>query len=210
MARRNDHSREQLHQMALEAAGFIIEAQGLAALSARKIAQRMGYTVGTLYLLFRDLDDLITQVNTRTLAELNAELARAASGAGAPEAGVRALVQAYIGFANRHTRRWSALYEHGIEADVELPGCLSDQIGQMYGLVEDQLRPLAPQQPAPRLAESARALWGAIQGVCVLALSDKLDIGRLEALAGVVDNLLGNFLSGLRTDRGAAYGGGHG
>ena len=144
------------------------------------------------------------------LAELNVELARAAGGAAAPEAGVHALAQAYMNFANRQTRRWSALYEHGIEADVELPACLSEQIGQMYGLVEEQLRPLAPQQPASRLAESARALWGAVQGICVLALSDKLDTGHLEAPAGVVDNLLGSFLSGLRTDRGAAHGGGHG
>jgi AcrR family transcriptional regulator len=198
MARRNDHTREQLHQMALDAARFIIEAQGLAALSARKVARRMGYTVGTLYLLFHDLDDLILQVNARTLDELNALLRQAARESEGPEQGLRAAAHAYMGFANQHTRRWSALYEHGIEADVDLPDYYTGQIAGMYQLVEDRLRPLAPQRPARDVATAARALWGALQGICMLALGDKLDIRHIESMSDVIDNLVGNFLAGFR------------
>lgn len=197
MARRNDHSREELRQMALDAAQFIIEAQGLTALSARKVASRIGYTVGTLYRLFEHLDDLIAQVNARTLAELNATLERAAADCPDAERCVHAVTHAYIDFASRHTRRWSALYEHGIEADIQLPRYFTEQIASMYQQVEALLQSVAPQRSAEDITRAARALWGGVQGICVLALSDKLDIDRIETLSEVADSLVGNYLAGL-------------
>jgi AcrR family transcriptional regulator len=198
MARRSDHSRDELRQLALDAAQFIIEAQGLSALSARKVAGRIGYTVGTLYRVFAHLDDLITQVNTRTLAELNATLDRAAANCRDPEGGVRAVTHAYIDFAIRDTPRWSALYEHGIEADIRLPDDYRQQIASMYGRLEGLLKTVAPQRSPADLAREARALWGGVQGVCMLALSDKLDIESIESLPELADHLVTTYVSGLR------------
>ena len=56
--------------MALDAARAIVSETGLEGLTTRKVAKRIGYTVGTLYQLFNDADDLIEQMNTRTLAGL--------------------------------------------------------------------------------------------------------------------------------------------
>lgn len=198
MARRKDHSREELHRMALDAAQFIIEAQGLAALSARKVADRMGYTVGTLYLVFRHLDDLIVQLNTRTMQELNAALGRAAADCQGAEACVQAVTRAYIDFATRHTQRWSALYEHAFEAAIELPDYFTEQVASMYQLLEGLLRSLAPQRSAQDIATAARALWGGVQGICMLALSNKLAIGRIESMPEVANSLVGTFLTGFR------------
>lgn len=75
MARRSDHSREEIRAMALAAAQQIVTEQGFAALNARKIASAIGYTVGTLYLVFKNLDDLFLQLNARTLDDLHAALA---------------------------------------------------------------------------------------------------------------------------------------
>ena len=70
MARRSDHSREEIKEMALVAAEKMILANGKDGLSARKVAQEIGYTVGTLYLVFKNLDELILHVNGRTLDRL--------------------------------------------------------------------------------------------------------------------------------------------
>ena len=67
MARRSDHSRDELRRMALEASKKILTKQGLRGLSTRRIAARMGYSAGTLYQIFDDFDDLILQVNAATL-----------------------------------------------------------------------------------------------------------------------------------------------
>ena len=67
MGRRNEHTRDELREIGLRAAEELVAAHGLAGLSARKVAARIGYTVGSLYMVFRNLDDLIAQMNERTL-----------------------------------------------------------------------------------------------------------------------------------------------
>ena len=63
MGRRNEHSRAELREIALQAAEHLVAEGGLAALSTRKVAAHIGYTVGSLYLVFHNLDDLIIQMN---------------------------------------------------------------------------------------------------------------------------------------------------
>ena len=70
MGRRNEHSREQLQEMAVTAADEIIASEGLRGLTARKVAGRLGYSAGSLYMVFDGLDDLILHVNARTLERL--------------------------------------------------------------------------------------------------------------------------------------------
>ena len=67
----------------------------------------------------------------------------------------------------------------------------------MYEQVEALLQSVAPQRSAEDIARAARALWGGVQGICVLALSDKLDIDRIETLSEVADSLVGDYLAGL-------------
>lgn len=63
MGRRNEHTREELREISLRAAEQLVTAHGLDGLSARKVASAIGYTVGSLYMVFRNLDDLILQMN---------------------------------------------------------------------------------------------------------------------------------------------------
>ena len=72
MARRSDHSREQLRRLALDSARQITAEEGLRGLKARRVAREIGYTIGTIYNVFEDLDDLIVQMNAETLGALYA------------------------------------------------------------------------------------------------------------------------------------------
>ena len=70
MARRSDHTHDEIRDMILDAAETIVMEHGLKGLSTRKVTRDIGYTVGTLYLVFENLDDLVTHINTRTLNRL--------------------------------------------------------------------------------------------------------------------------------------------
>ena len=59
MARRSDHSRDELKALILDCAREIAEEEGLRGLTARRIATEIGYAPGTIYNLFSNLDDLI-------------------------------------------------------------------------------------------------------------------------------------------------------
>ena len=184
--------------MALDAAEAIIIKQGLSGLTARKVAAKIGYTVGTLYLVFKNLDDLIVQVNERTLSQLYQEMKQVTCKHEDSEACILALCRTYIEFAASNTPRWSMIYEHVLPNDYVLPEAYQLQVHQMFGLVEDALRPLAQNKSNHEIAQAARALWGGIHGICTLALMGKLDIAGIDSVQDLTDTLIINFLNGFR------------
>ncbi|MGB2336434.1 MAG: TetR/AcrR family transcriptional regulator, partial [Alcanivorax sp.] len=70
MARRNQHSREELQALAIDAVRELVVEQGLGKLSVRKVAEKIRYTPGMLYHVFANLDDLILHANAATLDTL--------------------------------------------------------------------------------------------------------------------------------------------
>ncbi len=198
MARRNDHSRQQRHDLALQAAASLIDDEGLGALSTRRIAARMGYTAGSLYQLFENRSDLILQLNARTLTELVAVMERMVQGAGTPEQAVIRLADGYIDFAHRHPARWQLLYSH--QHDAPLPPWFNERIEAAFGLVETQLKRLGPcRHPDPGLA--ARALWGGIHGIAQLSLTDNLELGGISSAQSVSHCLVTAFIRGLGNEK---------
>ncbi len=198
MARRSDHTREEIHQMALDATEAIASKEGISGLSARKVATKIGYTVGTLYLVFKNFDDLIVQVNERTLTQLYQEMATVSAKNNNPEDCILALCHAYIEFASHNTARWSMIYEHVLEDGFVLPEAFQLQVQQMFGLVEDALRPLGKNKTDKEIAQAARALWSGIHGIVILALMRKLDIAGIDSVQELADALTTNFLNGFR------------
>jgi AcrR family transcriptional regulator len=196
MGRRNQHSREELRAIALEAAEHLISAHGLGGLSARKVVAQIGYTVGSLYMVFRSLDDLIVQVNERTLGRLYAALAAAIAARPPPAVALRALAQAYIAFALTDTNRWLAIYQHRMPRDQPAPEMLTEQVKLAFDLVQSQLALLCPQRAPDDIALATRALWSGIHGVCVLGLDRTLEIAGGRSLQDVADSLLDHYLAG--------------
>ena len=74
MGRRSTHTPQQLRELILDAAQEIIQAQGLAGLSAREIARRIEYSPGTIYNMFENLDDVVLNVEARVLDALDGRL----------------------------------------------------------------------------------------------------------------------------------------
>ncbi|MCG6862018.1 MAG: TetR/AcrR family transcriptional regulator [Chromatiaceae bacterium] len=196
MARRSDHSREEIREMALEAAERIIDEQGYAALTARKVAAGIGYTVGTLYLVFQNLDDLVLQVNGRTLDALHARLTTAAEDCGDGAACVLALGHAYLAFAHANRNRWGTLFEHNLPPGREVPDGYRAKVAANFELVEAQLRQAAPHRFPDEIQEAARALWSGVHGVCILGLTERLGILGSGTLETLVESLVGNYLRG--------------
>lgn len=197
MGRRNEHTREELREIALQAAVELITEQGLAGLSARKVVSRMGYTVGSLYMVFRNLDDLIIQVNERTLEMLHARLAAAIIDHPPPDVAIRALAQTYIDFALTETRRWLAIYQHRLPEGEAPPESFTEKVVQLFEMAQEQLAQLCPRRSPEDIALAARALWSGIHGICILGFDHKLEVAGGPPVQAVADSLLEYYLSGL-------------
>lgn len=186
--------------MAVSCASRIIEREGIAALSVRKIAMDMGYTAGSLYLLFDNLDDLIVHVNARTLDELHDSLAATAARCAEPRECIMALAHAYADFAAQERTRWEAVFQFSLASGRELPSWFQEKIAGMFTLVEAHMERLAPANDA---AVAARALWSGVHGVCLLASGGKLGAVGAPSAGVLIETLVGHFLAGYREKGGS-------
>jgi len=196
MARRSDHSREELREMALSAAENIVAEHGYEGLSARKVAAAIGYTVGTLYLVFENIDDLILQVNARTLDRLHTQMVDLQANAANPREYLVQLGQVYIRFADDDPHRWAMVFEHRLAEDRQVPAWYHDKVMRMFAMVETGLEPLAGTRSPQEITQAARALWGGVHGICILALSDTLGITGADSVAKLTTSLISNYLAG--------------
>ncbi len=199
MARRSDHSRDEIREMALSAAEEIIETQGYPMLSARKVASAIGYTVGTLYLVFENLDDLILQVNGRTLDRLLQQMLDDQQGCEGAEACLLQLGHSYIGFADSQPHAWRTIFEHHLSDDHEAPDWYQGKVARLFALVEDQLALLPGERTAEEIGEAARAIWGGVHGIGILAINQTLGVAGVQSVQSITHLLMSNFLKGFIT-----------
>ncbi len=180
MARRNDHSREELKELTIKAGQTLIINEGLSGFSARKVAKTIGYTVGTLYNLFNDYDDLLLHINALTLTDLAAALEHAVRPEQTGKSALFALGLAYLQFAEDNHNRWLALFEHKMQKQ-QPPAWYLERITQLFSVLESQLSDTLRHHPPATIKRQARVLWASVHGICVLGLSDKLTLVGAES-----------------------------
>lgn len=178
MGRRSDHTRQELeHLFVVEGHKHMAEV-GFARFSAREVAKRIGYSIGTLYNVFGTLDQLLIAINTRTF-QLWAEDVRETLKRSGPDR-IRCLVEAYFGFARAHPHSWTAIYDHHLPPDVVLSDEQNQKRGGLTQIIVDEVAavlPLRAQAEAPRLA---RSLIAVVHGHCVYDLNGSFALMGIE------------------------------
>ena len=197
MGRRSDHTREELHALILATARDIAAKEGLTGLSARRVAREIGYSIGTIYNLFEDFDDLIVHVNGETLDRLYERCAAEPLDLGS-EAGLRALAHAYIGFVHDNPRLWSLLFEYRTLHPGPLHDWYGDKLERLFTLMDRAMVPLFPPGREAEMRHSARVLRASLHGMCSLEAADAV----AEPASALVDTLITYYVAGLRNDPG--------
>jgi AcrR family transcriptional regulator len=195
MARRSDHTREELYRMILDAARQATERDGLRALKARQIARDIGYTIGTIYNLFEDLDDLVVHMNGETLDELLAVCSRATSGNG-PVEDLYALAERYLEFTGKNPNLWNAIFEHKRPPGHRFPDWYEKKIASLLVLEERALAPLFPPGSDDAVAHHALVLWTSLFGMAAVETSDRLPAG--QSARSLVRTLIETYVAGLK------------
>ncbi|CAN5864487.1 TetR/AcrR family transcriptional regulator [soil metagenome] len=122
VAERREREREQLRWQIVDAARDLLLEEGLNGLSMRAIAERIEYSPATIYLYFKDKDELVRDV-VRTGFErlgevVTAELQRAGETAGAAEQ-YSSMGRAYARFAVENPSYFRVMFELPSTAELE-------------------------------------------------------------------------------------------
>jgi AcrR family transcriptional regulator len=196
--------RGELKERLTDAASRLIEAQGLASVKARPLAEKAGCALGAIYTVFPDLDALILAVSARTLARLEAhldaiavEVAAEASPREAARQRLVALALAYLDFAFAHRASWRALFEHRLPEGRPVPEWMVAEQARLFGKVEVLLGPLVPHMGVAQRAILARSLFSAVHGLVLLGLEEKLGVMPFAMLREEVERLVSAMARGL-------------
>ena len=195
MARRSEHSLEEIKTMVLDAAEAIVLEEGFAALKVRKVALEIGYTVGSIYMVFTNMGDLIMHVKARTLDELADQLDEQLPECPAQEQ-ILTLAKSYLQFANENYNLWSMIFEHRLPEHEKTPDWYQAKVDQAFIKVETLLGQLAPEPDQSDIQSAARALWSGVHGICVLSLTATLDAVGVKKVENNIVLLVENFIRG--------------
>lgn len=202
MGRRNQHSREQQREMTIAAAELILVREGFSGLSMRKVADAIGYTVGQLYLIFRNQDDLLATINERTTDAIYGHLRNAADAETAPLPRLQALGSAYIEFAQNHPHRFRMLFEHRLPPEMEPRPSSETRIRRMFELVESAAADVVAENDPARLRQIATTLWSGVHGIAALAVSGKFKWAGEADFRRYSDDLITTYVAGLQARHG--------
>jgi AcrR family transcriptional regulator len=169
MGRRSDHSRAELRALIVAEAHKHMAEVGFLRFSAREVAKRIGYSIGTLYNVFGSLDALLVAVNTRTFDLWVEHLSRHLDRAGKDR--IAAMVEGYFSFAERNPNLWMAIYDHRLPHDMTMPDGDAQQRGRLTRMVEAELARALGVPDDDRLARLTRSLVAVVHGHCSFALT---------------------------------------
>ena len=195
MARRSEHSQEEIKDMVLKAAETIVIEEGFQELKVRKVAMEIGYTVGSIYMVFDNMADLIMQVKGRTLDDIIEQLQQIENKSQADQV-IKQLAIAYYMFAHQHYNRWSMIFEHRLAEHEVIPDWYQEKIDTIFNVVEQQFQRLSISHSDYEHRLAARALWSGVHGICTLSLTGKMNLLGSDKVEESVVLLVENFIKG--------------
>ncbi len=194
MARRNDHTREELINLTLATVKDFLEDNSYHDLSLRKIANMIGYVPSTLVNIFGNYNLLLLHAVAQTLDELSQESSQATSHCEDAQEALFELAYCYHDFARKHPFRWQLVFEHNMNG-AELPEWHSKRIDGMTSMLESLLAQFAPSRTESEVLQASRVLWSGVHGITLLSVDDKFFSSEPVDGTALISNLLSNYLN---------------
>ncbi|MBT5483350.1 MAG: TetR/AcrR family transcriptional regulator [Gammaproteobacteria bacterium] len=195
MARRSDHTQEQLKNLIITGSIKLITEIGPSAFGTRAIAKEIGYSFGTIYHLYGNLEVLRYHVKGRILDNWYEELA---SGMGmvSQQDKAKFLVSTYIELSEQQRFLWAFVFAMPSGSKESAPDWYIEKVENLFSLVIDAFEPITQDRNEAEIA--ARAMWPSIHGICVLAMSHKLEMVSTEPSKKLALDLLDIYMTGLK------------
>lgn len=161
---------------------------GFARFSAREVAKRIGYSIGTIYNVFGSYDGLILAINGRTLDLWRDYLEVKLDGAVGDR--LAHAIDAYFEFAIVHSHAWAALYDFRLPDDVDPPEDYQAKLAAIIDLVVGEVTAALPPARRDEAEPLARSLLATVHGHCFFTLNGTFRLlGETDPLAAALQRV---------------------
>jgi AcrR family transcriptional regulator len=195
MGRRSDHSRPELREMIIAEGHRQMSEVGFARFSAREVAKRIGYSIGTIYNVFGSYDQLILAINGRTLDYWLAYLKARLEGTITDR--LRTAIDAYFKFAISNRHAWAALYDFRLPENELMPEYYQRKVADITEIVVREIADALPPQHGAKAPALARSLLATVHGHCFFTLNGTFrllgEADPLEAALNRVNDALARY-----------------
>lgn len=195
-----EERRARLREALIDHAHMLLSTEGLGAMQARRVAQLAGCSVGAIYNVFPDLDELILRANTRTLAAMK-DHERAAMAALPAEASraerAMTLSLAYVDFAFREEAAWRSLFDYKLTYRKPYPDWYRACQMEALSVLDAAFPPPATPEMRAQIDRIARTFWAAVHGVVATGLDGRLGERSREEIEAQVRLLMSTLSRGL-------------
>jgi AcrR family transcriptional regulator len=197
IAERRTRHKASLRNEILDAARALFVEEGYESVSMRKVAQRIEYSPTTIYLYFKDKDELFQAICEEMFSKLSRKLEEQTKKAGDdPVEALREGLRVYAKFALKHPEHYTVTFMLPRSHVVPFEGSLGQQTfqslrGGVVACVEaGAFRPVD-------IDVAAQSLWAAVHGVVALFIAkcDKFPFVKVDRL---VDDTIDTMIRGLR------------
>jgi len=177
-------SNPQLAGDILRVTAEIVEEKGAEKLALLEVARRLGYTRPTIYLYYKNKDELLQATIDRAF-ESFADVQDAAEAGCRPSSALRRRVAAYLDWGIEHPGMYRLMFEHAAEkpADADRAAARNRWLDRDRELLA-QVFESVPEEHRSVLDFVDVGLWGTAHGLVSLIISGRM-FGQLGRAIGV-------------------------
>ncbi|MDQ2745652.1 MAG: TetR/AcrR family transcriptional regulator [Acidobacteriota bacterium] len=174
---RREREKENLREIILDAASRLFVQEGYANVSMRKIAKKIEYSPTTIYLYFKDKNDLLNQICEETFANLIKDWRKIENKADEPIVGLRRAMAAYVEFGLKYPNHYEVTFTNPImdflgEAEHHFEGSIGQQAFEhIASQVAKSME--AGQLKRDDVAKVSQIIWALGHGIVSLLNSHK-------------------------------------
>lgn len=201
---RRQQEKENLRQTILDTAREMFAEEGYASVSMRKIADKIEYSPTTIYLYFKDKNDLFRQICEETFARLGQKLQSIGVKHGKSIEGLRAGLRAYVEFGLEHPKHYEVTFMMPLMEKLKETAEheYSDSLGKKaFDYLRNGVLDCMESGEIEKgdVALVSQTLWAGIHGVTSLLIGHE-GFPFVEKKA-LVDSVIDTMLKGLRAGK---------
>jgi AcrR family transcriptional regulator len=171
----------------------ILRKEGLAGMNVRTISKEVGFSVGTFYNYFQNLEDLILHMNGETILILENIILETIS----PEDNLKTVIKKistnYFKFAEKFQVEWLLFFQHNITG--EIPEWYQNRVDELFQKIYNALSPFLG-GTNKEIERCVKTLWSGLHGICSLTISNKLRFSVQYDPVEMCQDFLYNYIMG--------------
>jgi hypothetical protein len=164
--------------------------------SVENLAMNLNCSLRELNAAIGSVDQLVLEVNSRTLDRLLASVSGDAFQAGSPEEQVQRLCRVFLEFCQKHRIFVEILFQHPFDEAFERPAWYLEQVAACFKPMENALAKLAPGKSPEACQLAARAVWSQVLGIFYLMYNQRLGPVGIQSQENLVKFSIETFLRG--------------